>query len=153
MLELPHTLFGALIGIKIQNPFISLPLAFASHFALDLIPHWNPSLYSEYEQFGHPKKSSTLIIIFDTVISLISGILIATTVLPDIKRFIVVLLACFLAVLPDVIEGPFFFFSLKWPILIKIIDFQRGHQGKAKLPWGMVTQLVAIIIIFIVFQL
>lgn len=34
-----HALSGALIGVAITQPLIALPLAFASHFILDAIPH------------------------------------------------------------------------------------------------------------------
>jgi hypothetical protein len=34
-----HALSGALIGAVITQPLIALPLAFASHFVLDAIPH------------------------------------------------------------------------------------------------------------------
>jgi len=152
MLELPHTLVGALIGTKIANPIFSLPMAFASHFLLDIIPHWNPSLYTEYKKFGKPTKKSTLIIVADVLLSLAGGIIIASTVLPNLTKFIIILIACFLAVLPDVIEAPFFYFGVKWPILVGIINFQTKIQGKAKLPWGLITQIIVIVIVFIVFQ-
>jgi len=39
MLLTPHILVGALIGFKIQNPWLVFILAIISHFALDAIPH------------------------------------------------------------------------------------------------------------------
>lgn len=58
MLSTPHLLVGAAIVRAIPDPFISLPLALLSHFALDSIPHWD----------GSPKapfglKTSILVII------------------------------------------------------------------------------------------
>ena len=35
-----HVLTGALIGSLVTNPLIALPLALASHLALDMIPHY-----------------------------------------------------------------------------------------------------------------
>lgn len=152
MLELPHTLVGALIATKIPNPIISLPLAFASHFLVDRIPHWNPSLYSEYKKFGRPTVKSTVVIVLDVILSLAAGLAIALQALPDISKFLVIIFACFLAVLPDVIEGPFFYFGCKWPILMKLVNFQVKIQGKAKLPWGLITQLVVIGIVLVAFK-
>lgn len=43
MLSTPHLLVGAAIVKAIPNPFISLPLAFLSHYALDSVPHWDGS--------------------------------------------------------------------------------------------------------------
>lgn len=37
-----HALTGAAIGLMIANPWVALPLAFLSHFACDLIPHYDP---------------------------------------------------------------------------------------------------------------
>lgn len=37
-----HALTGALIGLTVTNPALALPLAFLSHFACDLIPHYDP---------------------------------------------------------------------------------------------------------------
>lgn len=35
-----HALSGALIGATISQPYLAIPLAFASHFILDAIPHF-----------------------------------------------------------------------------------------------------------------
>jgi hypothetical protein len=35
-----HALSGAIIGLAVSQPAIALPLAFASHFILDSIPHF-----------------------------------------------------------------------------------------------------------------
>lgn len=37
-----HALTGAVISLAVKQPWLSLPLAFASHFAADLLPHYNP---------------------------------------------------------------------------------------------------------------
>lgn len=47
MLETPHVLIGAAIATKVGNPFLAIPLAFASHFVLETVPHWNPHLNTE----------------------------------------------------------------------------------------------------------
>lgn len=146
MLELPHTLVGAAIGLKINQPLISLPLALGSHFLLDFIPHWNPSLYTETKKTGKPSKKSTQLVILDAGLSLVSGFGLASLVWPDFKRWIIVLLACLLSVLPDVIEAPYFFFKFRHPLLVKLIQFQHDHQGRAKKVPGLLIQAVTIII-------
>ncbi len=35
-----HAVTGALIAGAVGNPFLAIPLAFASHFVLDAIPHF-----------------------------------------------------------------------------------------------------------------
>ncbi len=36
-----HALTGALIGLTVSDAWLALPLAFASHFVLDAIPHYD----------------------------------------------------------------------------------------------------------------
>lgn len=146
MLELPHALVGAAIATKIPNPFISIPLAFLSHLLLDFIPHWNPGLYTETKKYGKPTKQSTWIVIGDTTLSLIGGLSLASLVLPNVKHTITIVLACFAAVLLDVIEGPYFFLNLRHPLLKKIIEFQHRYQGRAKLIPGLAIQGVVAVL-------
>lgn len=40
MRAINHAFSGAVIGLTIVNPVISLPLAFMSHFVVDAIPHF-----------------------------------------------------------------------------------------------------------------
>ncbi len=40
MTGLNHTATGAVIALSIKQPFLALPLAFASHFVLDALPHF-----------------------------------------------------------------------------------------------------------------
>ncbi|MBI4033270.1 MAG: hypothetical protein HY377_02045, partial [Candidatus Blackburnbacteria bacterium] len=70
------------------------------------------------------------------------GVAIATTVLPDVKHFIVVLLGAFLAVLPDVLEGPYFFFNQKNKIVTRLLDFQKSLQFDVPFVPGVLTQLL-----------
>ncbi len=44
MLTTPHAAAGAAIAALIPNPIGALPLALASHYALDAIPHWQETL-------------------------------------------------------------------------------------------------------------
>lgn len=36
-----HALTGAVIALAINEPWLAIPLAFLSHFAIDAIPHWD----------------------------------------------------------------------------------------------------------------
>ncbi|MFA5003932.1 MAG: hypothetical protein WC498_01485 [Candidatus Saccharimonadales bacterium] len=50
-----HALTGALIGLTIGNPAIAIPLAFASHFVLDAIPHYTDDALSEVDRIRSRK--------------------------------------------------------------------------------------------------
>lgn len=144
MLELPHALVGAAIATAIPNPIISLPLSLASHFLTEYIPHWNPHLYTEVTTSGRVSRSSFFIILTDSSLALLSGSWIALGVWPDVGRTATILAACFLAVLPDVIEIPFFFLGLKPKWIEKIVYFQRGHQWNVQPIWGILFQLLVV---------
>jgi len=92
MLLLPHTIVGATIAAKIGSPWLALPLAFLSHFAADLLPHWNPQITQEMETENHLRSGTRRFILVDTFISLIVGSIIATHFLPNVQKTMVVLL-------------------------------------------------------------
>ena len=129
MLETPHVVVGAAIATFIPNPLIALPLAFGSHFVLEKVPHWNPHLNTELKKYGKVTKNSTAIVAVDVVLSLVLGFAIASRVLPNTNHFIVVLMACFMSVLPDLIEGPYFFLGIDSPFVQKWIKFQKSIQN------------------------
>src|SRR5258708_2885087 len=113
MLETPHVAVGAAIASKIPNPFISIPLAFASHFILDMTPHWNPHINREIKKFGHPTKKSVSIIRVDSVVALLLGTAIAIHSLPNMHQFVNVMICSFVSVIPDVVEAPYYFLHKK----------------------------------------
>lgn len=150
MLELPHALLGAAIATSIPNPYVSLPLALASHFITDYVPHWNPHINTELKSQGKISTQSRLIILVDSGLALMLGTLIAAQSLPNLSRFIVIMAACFLAVAPDVMEIPYYFLGMQnIPWIKKLIEFQRSHQWNVKPIWGIITQIL--IVIFCIF--
>ena len=149
MLETPHVVIGAAIASKIPNPFISIPLAIGSHFLLEQIPHWNPHLNTELKKFGKVSKTSNIIITADVLLSLTLGGLIAFQKYPDITWVVVILLASFGSVLPDLLEAPYFYFKSKSPLLLKWINIQKKLQSDTTLIPGLLTQLITIILALI----
>lgn len=144
MVELPHTVVGAAIAIKVGNPALALPLAFASHFVLEVVPHWNPHLYTEVKKYGKVTRESTIFVAFDVAVSLIAGFFIASQVLPNINHAVTILLASFVAVSPDVAEAPWFFLNFKHPVLEKLILLQRRIQFNAPPVPGILTQILVL---------
>lgn len=145
MLETPHVFVGAAIATIIPNPFIAIPLAFASHFVMELVPHWNPHLNTETEKFGQPTRKSTVITAIDSTIALVSGTYIAYRALPDWKHALVIFLACFASVLPDVIEGPYFFLGFKNKLIKKWINIHKLVQNDSNIYFGFLAQFAVII--------
>ena len=142
MLELPHVVVGAAIATKIGNPALALPLALSSHFVLDVLPHWNPHLNRELKEKGRIGLKTTMFIVVDVIASLAAGFFIASQVLPDVTHFWVVIAASFLAVAPDVVEGPHFFLRWRYPFVEKLIKFQKSIQNDAPPLLGLLTQVL-----------
>lgn len=150
MLETPHALLGAAIAVKLGNPALSIPLAFASHFILERVPHWNPHLNYETDKYGKPTKKSTIIVIIDSSLALALGSAIALTQAPNTTMVIGTLLSAFSAVLPDLIEAPYFFLNMRNNKYIKRwIKFQKGIQVNAPPFWGLLTQVLTILAVFL----
>lgn len=148
MLETPHAVVGAAIATAIPNPVIALPLAFASHFALDMVPHWNPHLNTELKKYGKITKTSRKIVYFDSFLALSLGGAIAYMALPSAAHATTVLLGAFVGVLPDVVEIPFYFFTSKNKYIESWIKFQKSIQSDTTPLPGLATQVIAVIASF-----
>jgi len=140
MIEFVHIVTGGIIAYKIKSPLISLPLALVSHFALDLLPHWNPHISEEKKKFGKITKKTFAIIFVDCLAGLIFGLTLAISVFPDFKKSIVILLGCLLGSLPDLIEAPYYFFKQKKSPLQKISKLQGKLQWNVPFIWGILFQ-------------
>ena len=144
MLETPHVALGAAIASKIPNPFISIPLSLASHFLLDITPHWDPHINREIKKFGKPTKRSVNIIRVDSVIALALGTAIAIHS-GNPWQFLNVMACSFVAVLPDVVEIPYYFFRRKDNIVEKWIAWQKSIQNDVA-PWyGLTVQGLVVV--------
>lgn len=148
MIELPHTVVGAAIAVKLGNPALALPLAFLSHFALDPIPHWNPHLYTEMKKNGQVSKTSKMFMIGDVVLSLAAGFFIAYKMLPNTALFSLALAGAFVAVFPDLLKSPYYLLKMKNPLLVRYVEVERSIQGNSSPVFGIATQLLVTIAAF-----
>jgi hypothetical protein len=148
MLETPHAVVGAAIATAIPNPFIAIPLAFLSHFALDMTPHWNPHISTEKKKYGKITKQSTYIIVGDVIAAAAVAGFIASRALPDTGHASTILLSSFAGMLPDIAEAPYFFLNYKNRAIEKLMKFQKAIQNDAEPVWGISTQVVTLIAAF-----
>lgn len=145
MLETPHVAVGVAIASKFPNPFIAIPLSFASHFVLDKIPHWNPHIYTETKTKGKPSKKSTAIAIADIGLSLVLGSAFAYRALPNSSLALLILACSLSSVASDVVKYPFYYFKWRMKWLVAWVNFERSMQVDAKsIYWGLTTQLLII---------
>jgi hypothetical protein len=148
VLETPHVVVGAAIATKIANPLIAIPLALGSHFVLEKVPHWNPHLTTEKKKYGKVTKKSTQTVILDASTALILGGLIASRALPNTQHAITILLSCFAAVLPDVVEAPYFFLNSKNKFIQRWIVLQKKLQSDTSIVPGLATQFITVVAAF-----
>lgn len=142
MVELPHVLVGAAIAANVGNPALALPLAFASHFVLDLIPHANPSIYKTTKAGLPLPRRIKQIIVADSSVALLAGLLLGATFLPDVAKASIVVLGAFFAVLPDVLEIPYYFMSFRHPLMVRYVELSHSLQTNAPLVPGTLTQVL-----------
>jgi len=93
MIALNHALTGAAIGLAVQKPYLIVPVAFLSHFVLDMVPHFGHKKYKWGDKIG------TIIFATDGAVTTIALICLAVfaphLILPA-------MLGAFFAMLPDV---------------------------------------------------
>jgi len=138
VLETPHALVGAAIAARIPNPIISIPLAFASHFLLDMTPHWNPHINTELKKYGKVTNNSKFIIATDLVLAAVCVVSLALT---KTDSTFPIMAGGVAAIMPDVVEGPYFFWGWKHKIIKKWLNFQKSIQVDVDLVPGIVTQI------------
>ena len=91
-----HALTGAFLVVTIDKPYIALPAALLSHFALDVLPHWNHHLPREF-------LSRSMLIKIDIVLTLLVLLFFAVA---NNESPLLAVAGGFLALLPDFIWLP-----------------------------------------------
>lgn len=141
MLSTPHILVGAAIVKAIPNPYISLPLAFLSHFLFDFIPHWD---------FKIALKPKPLLSAFaDYTI----GLTLLYVISADQLNQPLLILGGILATVPDFMMGSVR--VLHWqifnlPPLNHLNNFHMDIQNRVNVFWGSIfSVLTALISIYI----
>ncbi|MFC1649762.1 hypothetical protein ACFL2C_03570 [Patescibacteria group bacterium] len=144
MLSTPHVAVGAALAVGVGNPIISVPLAFGSHYVLDMVPHWNPHLNTDLRKYGKVSNKNFLIVFVDTLIALLLSLTVAFAYAPNMYAVYAVLLTCFAAVLPDLVEAPHYFLKYKTKTITRYIKWQKSIQNDVSPFLGTVVQLVVI---------
>lgn len=96
MLGVTHVAIGAAVALEVGSPELAIPLAFASHFAVDAIPHWNAGKTLD--------KKDWQAIALDAA----SGLILVALLYLATHNWLV-LLGAFFGAVPDAIEAAFRF--------------------------------------------
>lgn len=140
-----HALVGGAIAYSIQNPTLGVTLAFISHPVLDFIPHWD---------FGWGWRKKTKLKLFcEASLDLTAGVLLSYALFGQYTNLNYFLACLFGALLWDLFEIPYWFFNWRFFPFSFLHNIQHNIQGKARLPWGVLTQIVTVGIIVFVLQI
>lgn len=96
MTGLNHVLTGSAIALAVREPLLAAPLAFLSHFILDITPHFGGTPIYEFGKH----KAFPYIMFADGLISF-SAVTAVAALVPELAN--VVLLCALCAILPDVL--------------------------------------------------
>lgn len=138
-----HVLIGGAIASTIVNPEVGLSLAFISHPLLDLIPHWD---FANHWQVKNKTK-----LFLESSLDFSFGVLLSYLLFGQQVSLWYFGACVFAAVVFDIIEAPYWF-GWKFAPISLVYNIQSKMQGKAKLPWGIITQIITVTLITIVLQ-
>lgn len=141
-----HAIVGAAIATKIPNPFISIPLAFLSHFVCDKIPHWDVMT-------NRASKSKRQIFTQSLIDAILSLVLVSALFYFAFQNSdpVNIFLCAFSAQLPDWLEIPYTVFHWNIPFSKADYQFQKWlhdifFDSRLSAPWGVFTQLATVAI-------
>ncbi len=139
-----HALVGGVVASSVQNPALGIALSAISHPLLDLVPHWDFGI-------NWRKKPKTKLFL-EAVGDLAFGVTLSYFLFGQNVNFWYFLACIFVSEVWDMLEAPYWFLKWRFPPLSWVYQIQSRMQGRAKLPWGIITQVVAIFVIVYIFQ-
>jgi len=138
MLTTPHAAAGIAIGVVIGSPLLVIPVTIASHFILDMIPHWQETL-APYA----PTKKTYIRVPLDIALAL--GItLLAVHWQPQHTTAIWV--GAFFANLPDFDSIVVLLPTLKKGVVKRFWDWHCKIQRETSSLWGIPLQVIVIVL-------
>lgn len=131
-----HALIGGAIAASVPNPTLGISLAAISHPIADMIPHWD---------FGWGwKKKSKALLFFQSCFDLILGIVLSFLLFGKTTNHLYLLTVIFISESWDLLQMPYLLFNWKFPPFSYFYHVQHDINGKAKLPWGILTQAATV---------
>ncbi|HSX14313.1 MAG TPA: hypothetical protein VLE72_00145 [Candidatus Saccharimonadales bacterium] len=139
MLLTNHTLAGIALGLTIDDPLVLAPVAVASHFALDSIPHFGGQRFNFDDPIGQK------LAFFDCLSALALAIG-AVAIWP--QRFPQLFVGVLGATAPDLLYVPRYVMGIKfWEPL-----FRFHHKIQLERWWGLATELTATSILIMILR-
>lgn len=140
-----HAIIGTVIAAKVGNPTLAIPLAFASHFVADMVPHWDAG-------FNWRKKSENRFFaesVADVIVGFIVSYLLLISLFPS-TNLLYAFLLIIASQLPDWIMAPYLFFKSRFPLFRYAYTIQHSLNNQtAAIPWGIINQVVILVLLII----
>ncbi len=136
MLDSVHMLAGAAIGRALQRPYLALPVAFASHFVLDSVPHFS------HESLAGQSASQAVLGVADVAV----GVILVLWLSAGRSRRLLIVSCAFAAMAMDLFDHvPGLQSPLHWlPLGDELTRLHHGLQddvSSGDWPLGLATQL------------
>jgi hypothetical protein len=136
-----HMLTGAVIAAAVQQPLLVVPLAFLSHFVLDMFPHFGVEESDTLARNNHPLFRAVLLA---DLIILFTALLLVPLLFHTAVSWWILLLGMLAAWLPDVVWLAHFWHDRKGHVRKAPIGLTRFHQ---KIQWferphGIITEII-----------
>jgi hypothetical protein len=145
-----HALVGTMIAVKFPDPVLALSLSFFSHFAFDLIPHWDLGTHWREKT----KRKLQVEAAADVILGFILSFALYNFLLKSGFHVEAGPLLVFAAIIaaqgPDWITAPSLIFRRKFPLSEFMYKIQHRLNTKLDKPWGVITQILALMILYIV---
>jgi len=152
MIYLIHLFVGLVIGGYFHSIPLIIILAFASHFVIDMLPHWDgPYDKAHFEKTGKLKAHKLMYFIEITDFLIVIAILIYfadKTVFFDTKM----MLGAIFSILPDVLKVGYFTPLRKNKYFMKYLQFHSKIQNEVGWKKGIFYQLVVLAVFLILFK-
>lgn len=136
-----HVLTGAVIAAVVGSPAVAIPLAFASHFILDAIPHFGIHEDDTLRRNGHWLFRA--VIVTDTILT-IAALVIVPLMLRHTVGGWLVLASMLAALIPDLLWIPHFIHEVRHKVAHARNKFMTLHQRIqwSETPAGLLVELL-----------
>ena len=140
-----HAIIGTVIAAKIGDPLIAVPLAVASHFLADALPHWDTSYHREQKS----KKKFFIQSFADVAVGFAASYALIIAFFPE-TNLAYAFLMILAAQAPDWLTAPYLFFNMKFAPFTWVYKMQKVFDSHLGMPWGFINQVAVVssIIIF-----
>lgn len=144
MTGINHVVAGALIAAALPQPALAIPLAFASHFVMDALPH-----------YGDTSKHSWLNGNFKYILGadlVLAGMFILGLALWQPAAWGLMIICAVIAYSPDFLWLPYYIAHLKnnHKVESRLIKFMKRLQWGER-PWGIIVEAAVLATLFMLF--